>query len=270
MIIYLIIDILAIISILLIKSKSGLNSEEILQINTDGDYSSISDLAGSIWYITGLGVLIFAGFVQGLTALSIGNQSLNLEKARKCEIFYRSQPVSIWHYSLSKYIVALVGPIIILILTGMINLLLVIPFLNPIFPFKIGDALSGLSVSILLYSRSIIVLGSIGFLVSGIFKEKAFLKLVLILVSAQLVIVFSHFSIGTPMYDIFQYIVRLINPLYNMDSMVNLNNLESVVDFRMIMNSRVLLFNWHSALQIIASGAFFVLGVFAYSRKEVN
>jgi len=30
------------------------------------------------------------------------------------------------------------------------------------------------------------------------------------------------------------------------------------------------LFNWHSALQIIASGIFFVLGVFAYSKKEIN
>jgi ABC-type transport system involved in multi-copper enzyme maturation permease subunit len=217
-----------------------------------------------------MAVLSFAGFVMVLVALSIGNHSLNLEKFRKCEIFYRSQPVSVWQYALSKYIIVIAGPVIILLGIGIINLALVIPFIAQFFRFNIADAFAGLFVSLLIYSRSILVVGSIGFLISAIFKEKAFMKLVLILVSSQLIIVFSHFSLGTPMLDIFQYIMQLINPLGNIQNMIDLENMQSVMDFRSAMNARILLFNWHSALQIIASATFFVLAVIIYGRKEIN
>ena len=269
-ILFLVIDFLAIITFFIVKHKLGLDYQDMISINVNTEGTDLGMLSESLWYMIGMGVLGFVGFVMVLVSLSIGNQSLNMEKFRKCEIFYRSQPVSIWLYSFSKYLIAVLAPIVVLFLVGLFNMLLVIPFVNQVVRFDFIDALSGLMVGFLLYSRSIIVAGSIGFLVSGIFKEKAFLKLIMILVSIQLVIVFAHFSINTPLFDMIQYLVKLVNPLNGLKEMIDLNNLETIMDFRQVFNFRVLLFNWHSALQILASAAFFVLGTFIYSRKEVN
>jgi len=269
-VIFLILDFLAIITFFIIKSRLGFEYQDFMTINIDSDGADLSLIQESIWYIIGMGVLGFAGFVMVLVSLSIGNQSLNLEKFRKCEIFYRSQPVSVWLYSFSKYLIAVAAPILILFVIGIFNLLLIIPFLNQIVRFDFIDAFSGLIVSFLLYSRSIIVVGSLGFMMSGIFKEKAFMKLILIAVSIQLIIVFAHFSLNTPLIDLFHYVGRLINPLNGLKDMIDIDNIESVMDFRQAFNIKILLFNWHSALQIIASGIFFVLGVFAYSKKEIN
>ncbi len=270
MIVFLIIDLVAIISFLIFKANAGLEYSDFMTMDIQVDGPGLTGIADSLWYLVGMGILGFAGFVQVLVALSIGNQALNLEKNQKCEIFYRSQPVSIWHYTLSKYIITIAGPIVILFIIGIINLVLVIPFIAPIVKFNFFDALSGLSVSFLLYSRSILFLGSLAFLMSAIFKEKAFLKLVLITASLQLIIVFAHFSMDTPMLDLFGYIGKLINPLHGIKEMVDFNQMQSILDFRQAFTMRVLLFNWHSALQVLASGIFFVLGFFIYSRKEVN
>jgi len=257
-ILFLVIDLLALITFFLVKSKSGFEYQDFVSINIQTDGFDLSTISESPWYMIGMGVLGFAGFVMVIVSLSIGNQSLNMEKFRKCEIFYRSQPISIWLYSFSKYLIAVAAPIIILFIVGLFNLILVIPFVNQIVRFDFIDAISGLIVSFLFYSRSILVVGSIGFMLSGIFKEKAFMKLILIVVSIQLIIVFSHLSFDTPLVDIFKYIGRLINPWHG------------VIDLRQAINAKILLFNWHCALQIIASGIFFVLGVFFYSKKEVN
>ncbi|MDP8210400.1 MAG: hypothetical protein RAO94_14035 [Candidatus Stygibacter australis] len=269
-ILFLVIDFLAIITFFIMKSKLGLDFQDFMSINIQTDGADLSMISESFWYMIGMGVLGFAGFVMVIVSLSIGNQSLNMEKFRKCEIFYRSQPVSIWLYSFSKYLIAVAAPIIVLFIVGIFNLILVVPFVNQIIRFDFIDAISGLIVSFLLYSRSIIVVGSIGFMMSGIFKEKAFMKLILIAISIQLIIVFAHLSFDTPLLDIFKYIGKLISPLHGVKDMIDFENLESVMDFRQAINARILLFNWHSALQIIASGIFFVLGVFAYSKKEVN
>jgi len=269
-IIFLIIDLLALITFFIVKSKLGLEYQDFVSIDIQTDGVDLSTISQLFWYMIGMGVLSFAGIVMVIVSLSIGNQSLNMEKFRKCEIFYRSQPVSIWLYSFSKYLIAIAAPIIVLFIVGLFNLILVIPFVNQIVRFDFLDAISGLIVSFLLYSRSILVVGSIGFMLSGIFKEKAFMKLILIVVSIQLIIVFSHLSFDTPLLDIFKYIGRLISPLHGVKDMIDLEKLESVMDFRQAINAKILLFNWHSALQIIASGIFFVLGVFFYSKKEVN
>ncbi len=270
MIVFLIIDLVAIISFLIFKANAGLEYSDIITMDIQVDDPGITSIADSFWYLIGMGILGFAGFVQVLVALSLGNQALNLEKNQKCEIFYRSQPVSVWDYSLSKYIITIAGPIVILFIIGIINLVLVIPFISQIVKFNFLDAVSGLSVSFLLYSRSILVLGSLAFLMSAIFKEKAFMKLVLITVSLQLIIVFAHFSMDTPLLDLFGFIGKLINPLQGLKNMIDFNHMETVLDFRQAFTMKVLLFNWHSALQVLASGVFFVLGVFIYSRKEIN
>lgn len=269
-ILFLIIDFLAIITFFIMKSKLGFEYQDLISINIQSEGVDLSTISESFWYMIGMGVLGFAGFVMVIVSLSIGNQSLNMEKFRKCEIFYRSQPISIWLYSFSKYLIAVAAPIIVLFIVGLFNLFLVIPFVSQIVRFDFIDAVSGLIVSFLLYSRSIIVVGSIAFMMSGIFKEKAFMKLVLIVISIQLIIVFAHLSFDTPILDIFKYIGRLVSPLHGVKDMIDFENLESVMDFRQAINAKILLFNWHSALQIIASGIFFILGVFAYSKKEVN
>lgn len=272
---FVILDLLAIISFFIFKSKLGLDYQDMISFDIQTEIGT-DDFMQSAWYLIGMGVLGFAGLVQVIVAMSIGNQSLNLDRYKKCEIFYRSQPVSVWQYSTSKYIVAIVGPIVVMFFIGLINLLLTIPFLYPLIKFNFADAISGLWLSMLIYSKSIIVLGSLGFLVSAIFKEKATMKLILFLMAIQGTIYFAHFSIGTPAFNLFGYIVKLINPLSGIATLdANFSNngmesLNSIMEFRQMFNPRVLFINWHSALQILASGLFYVLAVLIYKRREVN
>ena len=270
MLVYLIIDLLLIIAYFILKAKIGFENSDIMNIDIImAQKFDVGGFPNSIWYLVGMGVLGIAGFVQVLVALAIGNHSLNLERFHKCEIFYRSQPLSIWLYSLSKYIIAIVGPILILILTGIVNLLLIIPFLSPFMAFNLPDALAGLGVSLLLYSRSILVLGSIGFLISGIFKEKAFIKLLWIILVLQIILVIAHLTLDFPLINMSEYFTKLINPIGGIGEALRSDSIESLDNFRQAMEINTILFNWHTGLQLLVSGIFFGLGVIIYKTKEV-
>jgi hypothetical protein len=115
-----------------------------------------------------------------------------------------------------------------------------------------------------------LVLGSLGFLASAIFREKAFMKMLLFFVGVQVIFVFAHFSLDVPLVDIFGYLIKLINPLQNFTKVSGIANVESLDAIYSFLSMKNIMFNWHCLLQIISSAVFFVSGVFIYSRKEVN
>ncbi|MCF7919701.1 MAG: hypothetical protein K9N06_07300 [Candidatus Cloacimonetes bacterium] len=268
---FLIIDFLAIIAFFIFKHQSGVTDLNFITFELDGDISQQSvEIFNNIWILIGMGVVSFVGFVMLISSISLGSSALNLDHSRKCEIFYRSHPISIWTYASSKYMISVFVPFIIMLGIGLFNLLLVIPFLVPIFRFDLFPSLQGLFSAILIYMRSIMILGSIGFLASAVFREKAFMKLLLVIVTVQILFAFIHFSFDVPLLNLFGYIIKLINPLQNFSHITNLEQPDSLSGLYSFLSMRNLLFNWHCLLQIAASALFFITGVFVYSRKEIN
>ncbi len=113
--------------------------------------------------------MVFIGFVSG--------DALNLDIKLKCELFYRTQPVSVWCNTFSKYIVSIFGFMAITFAVVLVNYLLLnislYPFYKTIY-WKMG--LIGISQSFLSMINATIFLGSFAFLCSAIFKNYSFMK----------------------------------------------------------------------------------------------
>ncbi len=113
--------------------------------------------------------MIFIGFVSG--------DALNLDIKLKCELFYRTQPVSVWFNTLSKYIVSIFGFMVITFAVVLVNYFLLnlslYPFYKTIY-WKMGFV--GMAQSYLSLINATIFLGSFAFLCSSIFKNYSFMK----------------------------------------------------------------------------------------------
>lgn len=271
LIIFVILDILAIIAFFIFKFHTGLSYNEMINLDIEAQMEiSSPEFMKLAWRMIGMGAVGIAGFIMVIVGLSMGGSALNLDHFRKCEIFYRAQPVSVWQYAGSKFLVVVLGPAIIMIVIGIINLTLLIPFLAPVIKVSIIQAFWGILSSSLLYLRSLIVVGSIGFLASAIFREKALQKLVMFIFALQLAMLFCHIVMGIEMIDIVHYLFMLINPLQDLVDFSNLETAENINEILAYFNISRLFFNWHTLLQIAASAVFFTGGVFIYSRKEIN
>jgi len=270
-ILFIIIDVLAILAYFIFKHNTGMSYEDLMTITMDADLgANLGEFPRLLWTTAGMGVVSFVGLIMVILSLSLNSSALNLDNFRKCEIFYRSQPISVWQYAGSRYLVGIFAPLAIMIAVGLFNLVLVIPFLAPLVGFEFLPSLHGLFSSIFIYFRSMLVLGSLSFLASAIFREKAFMKMLLFFIAVQVMFVFAHFSLDVPMVDIFGYLIKLINPLQNFTKVSGIANMESLDGVYSFLSMRNIMFNWHCLLQVISSAVFFVSGVFIYSRKEVN
>jgi len=122
---------------------------------------------------------MFFGFLGVIFAISmsmISSTMLNQDIKHKCELFHRSQPVSVWQNTASRFIAGIGGPLALAFVIGIVNMLLSNLLASILTPMRVDWWMSanGFLLSWLHFSIALMVLGSILFLLSSIFKDNAF------------------------------------------------------------------------------------------------
>ena len=143
-----------------------------------------------IFFINAL-LLGLPGFIAILFTITLSQSALNDDMRRNCELFHRSQPVSFWLRSLSKYVVTIGGNWLVLLIIAVFNYLVANSILAYFGQFSLGASLNGMLLSFVYFVKISLLIGSITFLLSAIFKDKAFFTGVGILLGFQFLFVLS-------------------------------------------------------------------------------
>lgn len=232
----------------------------------DDMYVSFNEPSAAASYIGNIFLLALPGFLSIIFTLLLAQSALNEDLRRNCELFHRSQPISIWKRTISKFIVAVAGNWVFLIVLGIVNLIISAIILTQFVPFHIGKALVGFIQAFIGFAKFNLIVGSIAFFCSAIFKDKALLKGLAILVGVHVFLgileLFLNISIPSPL----SYLGKLLQ-----DTSVTINsnlnhNLKTFILDRwqaLILNSKVL-------IQLVFSAVMYAAGTLIYKNREVK
>lgn len=247
------------------------------------------DISSAISFSLQVGLLFgFLGFMFAIQMLSISASLLNSDVRHKCELFHRSQPVSFWQLTGSRFIAGVGGVIGLALLVGLLqyfvgNILLLI-----LTPLKVDwwMSLNGVLLGWLHISVSLLVLGSIGFLLSAVFKDNSVGKGALVIGGIQAAVMILNYilrlDIPLPIVGLFKLITSNIGSFSDVFPTMQYgiqfgNNIKSVNDVSaftlppMFLTSLwSTLVTWGIALKLAVSGLLFVLAACIYQRREVQ
>lgn len=228
------------------------------------------------------------GIIFGIPIMGACTFILNGDVKEKCELFHRSQPVSVWKLTASRYIVIIGGLIVLSLFVGIIQLITSNIMISVYTPMQVNlwMALNGMLISWLHLSISIGVIGSIGFLLSAIFKENAFGKGALVLAVLEIAVFIVNYFLNLGVPSPFAGLVRLMFssistfvsefPNVNYAFNVSTNKFNSLYPNTVPTQAEILskawssLFTWGVALRLAVCGALYTLATCVYHRREVQ
>jgi hypothetical protein len=234
---------------------------------------------------------MFFGFVAMIFVISmsiISSSLLNQDIKHKCELFHRSQPVSVWKLTASRYIAGIGGLIAMSLLIGIINMFLSNLMATILTPMRVDwwMSLNGLILSWLHFSVAMLVLGSILFLLSAIFKDHAFGLGVGGLGVLQLLTLILNKLYGWKIPYILNAIFKLITSGIAKINLVLPNTYQFgivsvqpgqdpdlstfVIPQHFLYNLWTTLFTWDIAFKLLFCGVMFVLATLLYRQREVQ
>ncbi|MDY6915762.1 MAG: hypothetical protein SVM86_05575 [Candidatus Cloacimonadota bacterium] len=232
----------------------------------DDIYISFDEPSEAASYIANIFMLILPGFLSIIFTLLLAQSALNEDMRQNCELFHRSQPISIWKRTISKFMVAIVGNWLFLIVLGIVNLIITAIILTQFVPFHLGKALVGFAQAFIGFAKFNLIIGSLAFFCSAIFKDKAFLKGLAILVGIHVFLVileiFMNISVPSPL----SYFAKLLQDTsVNVNSSLNYNLQAFILDRwqSLILNSKVI-------LQLAFCTLMYVVGTLIYKYREIK
>ncbi len=230
----------------------------------------------------------FLGIIFVIAMSIISSTLLNQDIKHKCELFHRSQPVSVWKITASRFIAGIGGLIALALAIGVLNMFLS-NFLAMLFtPMNVNwwMSLNGLILSWLHFSIAIMVLGSILFMLSAIFKDNAFGLGSAVIGALQLVTLFLNKIYGWKIPYIANAIFKLIMsgilkiqaylPTSQQFGIVTIRtgsepNLSTfVVPPNFLTSIWSSLFTWDIAFKFFFCAVMFVIATYIYKRREVQ
>ena len=220
-------------------------------------------------YVINAAVISFPIFLCTIMIIASSQNALNEDSRLNCELFHRSQPVSIWKISLSKYLVSIIGNWFILILIAIVMAIIVNIAIAIKFDFMFKYAFAGMFVSLITELKIGLLLGSIFFFFSAIFKDKVFWKVIGLTFGINVLVGIFNFLFGTHIPFPIKYLAELIKSTsINSEMFQNItgNDLQRVIS----VNWNSLIFNWNVFWQMILNAAFFVGGTLAYKFREIK
>jgi len=219
-------------------------------------------------YLAGIGIMSFPGILAVIFTLIMTQCALNEDIRRNSELFHRSQPVSVWFRSLSKYISGIAGNWLTFLAIGLFNLIIVIVVLALIHQLRLDFLMAGWLQAFVAMMKITLIVGSICFFFSAIFKDKAFLQGLAILVGIQFLIWILNILLGWNLPLPLNYLYELFgsNSLKGIESYVT----ESEVVYLINRNWQDLIVSWRNLIQILFSGILFICSTLIYKSKEIK
>ncbi|MFO7660304.1 MAG: hypothetical protein R6V77_05275 [Candidatus Cloacimonadaceae bacterium] len=231
----------------------------------------------------------FLGIIFVIAMSIIGSSLLNQDIKHKCELFHRSQPVSVWKITASRFIAGIGGLIALALAIGVLNMFLSNFLAMMLTPMRVNWWMSfnGLILSWLHFSIAIMVLGSILFTLSAIFKDNAFGLGAACLGGLQLVTLFLNKIYGWNIPYIANAIFKLImSGILKIQAYLPTSQQFGIVTIRtgsqepdlstFVVPPNFLtsiwssLFTWDIAFKFFFCAVMFVIATLIYKRREVQ
>ena len=222
----------------------------------------------SINYIVNIAIMGLPGLISLIFIIILTQGALNENIRNNSELFHRSQPVSIWYQSLSRYIVGIAGNWLALLVIALFNFIVVAIIMASVDEFIFNTAFAGMAQSVISFMKTGIIIGSLTFFCSAVFKDKAFLQGLAIIVGVQFLFIILNALMQWHLPLPLNYIIKLVNvatPSAMDNELVN----ENIVFYIEEAWMRILI-NWKTLLQMSVSGVLFVVATLIYKNKEIK
>ena len=222
----------------------------------------------SMNYLINLSIVSLPGILSLIFTIILTQGALNEDIRQNYELFHRSQPVSIWQRSLSKFTMGIAGNWVVLALIIAFTFIIINLILIIFGQFSFWASLSGSLQGFFIYARLGLLVGAICFFLSALFKDKAFLQGLAILVGIQFLFMILNTLLGwklpLPLYYLYQ--------LVKIKTVINLtNNFDTAQITALIKEGwKISVFNWKTLLQIAISGVLFFGATIIYKLKEIK
>jgi MFS family permease len=228
------------------------------------------------------------GMIFAMSMLIISSSLLNQDIKRKCELFHRSQPVSVWQITASRFIAGIGGLLGLALAIGVFNMILSNILAMSLTPMRVDwwMSINGLVLSWLHFSIAMLVLGSSLFLFSSIFRDNAFIIGYGSLGLIQVITIILNKLYGWKIPYILSAIFKLImSGILSISSVLPTSqqfglitvrtgqepNLASfIVPEHFLYNLWTTLFTWNIAFKLLFCVVMFVLATCIYHRREVQ
>ena len=222
--------------------------------------------ADAVSFIANSVITLFPGLLLLLFVIITTQGALNEDRRLKYELFHRSQPVSIWQMTASKFSVGVLGNYLIFIIISILNAMVLNVILFNVDAFHFSSALYGMLFAQLIYLKGALIIGAFAFFMSSIFESAAFFKFISIMIALNIIILIINgiygWQIPTPM----KYFRMIINTMPAMDNLSNDNFLVSEI---IKASWKGIVFSMQTLYQLIAVAVLYAGGTFIYSRKEI-
>ncbi len=222
----------------------------------------------TINYIANLAIMGFPGLISLIFIIILTQSALNENIRNNSELFHRSQPVSIWYQSASRYIVGIAGNWLVLFAIAIFNFLLVAIILAIVDKFMFTTALAGMAQSIVSFMKTGLIIGSLTFFCSAVFKDKAFLHGLSIVMGIQFLFIIINALMQWHLPLPLSYLIKLINTAT--PSSINPEIFNENVSYYIIEIWKKILINWNTLLQVGVSGVLFVGATLIYKSREIK
>lgn len=228
------------------------------------------------------------GLIFAIPMIISGSTLLNSDIKTKCELFHRSQPISVWRLTASRYIVGIGGYVGLAFLVGLAQMIIGSIIAMAITPLRIDwwMAFNGFMLSWMHLSISLTVIGTIGYLLSSIFKDNAFGKgaLSIFVIESAITIINYFLKLGIP--SLFKNLFKLIyanisdftavfpTMQYGIVVGENYNTTGDLGAFAIppafLSSLYSSVFNWDTAGKVLFCLVLYVLATCIYHRREVQ
>ena len=219
-------------------------------------------------YITNLAIMGLPGLISLIFIIILTQGALNENIRNNSELFHRSQPVSIWYQSASRYIVGIAGNWLVLFAIAIFNFIVVAIIIAIADRFMFTTALAGITQSVISFMKTGLIIGSITFFFSAVFKDKAFLQGLAIIVGVQFLFIILNILMQWNLPLPLSYIMKLINA--STPASIEPEIFSENVSYYIGEVWKRVLINWNTLLQIGVSGVLFVGATLIYKSREIK
>lgn len=221
-----------------------------------------------IVYLINLTLLNLPGFMMLIFTITLTQSALNEDVRKNCELFHRSQPISVWLRSLSKYTLGIGGNWVVLLIIGIFNFIVINGILATFGQTNFYASFSGFMQGFLAFAKIGLLLGSLTFFCSAVFKDKAFFQGIAILLGLNFLFLILNAILGWKLPLPLSYIIDL----FSTTSIYNFEGDPSSMDLNLMVNDvwSKIFWNWKTLLQIGVSGVLFAAATYIYDKKEVK
>ncbi|MCK4694529.1 MAG: hypothetical protein KAT74_02140, partial [Candidatus Cloacimonetes bacterium] len=161
-------------------------------------------------YIVNFAIVWLPGLMSLIFTVMLTQGALNEDVRKNCELFHRSQPVSVWYTTGSKYLTGIVGNWAVLLIIALFNFIVINIILALFHQCVFSTAFAGLLQSYVSFIKTGLIIGSITFFLSVVFKDKAFLQGFAVLLAVQILFLILNTLLNWKLPLPLSYLVKLL------------------------------------------------------------